>query len=235
MKLFRRAAPGADANEVATQALMHREGLATTVVSAIALLFSGFSLWESSLKQADLSVYITDTVSYARDVSGGYDVRQAGGYEVLAVPVTIANGGARDGAVLSLQIEAKHPETGQTVRFDASYTADATYFAAVDNPTTGAKRPKLPFAPLVITGRSVWSGTILFYVPDYNEKKLLTSKGKIEATLKVVTPRPTGWLDRLLGGGSAQPITLTFDVPEISTTYLMAGEFARLRSATAKP
>ena len=235
MKLFRRAAPGADANDLATQALTHREGLATTVVSAIALLFSGFSLWESSLKQADLSVYITDTVSYARDVSGGYDVRQAGGYEVLAVPVTIANGGARDGAVLSLQIEAKHPETGQAVRFDASYTADATYFAAVDNPTTGAKRPKLPFAPLVITGRSVWSGTILFYVPDYNEKKLLTSKGKIEATLKVLTPRPSGWFDRLLGSGSAQPITLTFDVPEISTAYLMAGEFARLRSATARP
>ncbi len=90
MKLFRRAAPGADANDLATQALTHREGLATTVVSAVALLFSGFSLWESSLKQADLSVYITDTVSYARDVSGGYDVRQAGGYEVLAVPMTIA-------------------------------------------------------------------------------------------------------------------------------------------------
>jgi hypothetical protein len=233
MKLFRRHPLGGEANEIAAQAAMRPESLTTVIVSVTALLLSAYNLWESSLKQADLSVYVTDTVSYARDTTGGFDVRQAGGYEVLAVPLTIANGGARDGAVVALQIEAQKPGTGEAVRFEAAYTADAAYFAAVDDPTTGAKRPKLPFAPLVITGGSVWSGTILFYVADYKEKKLITSKGKIEATLKLLTPRPSGWLDQMLGAGSAPPMTLTFDVPEISTAYLVTGEFARLRSPAA--
>ena len=231
MNLFRRRPAGTDANEIATLALTHQEGRATTAVAAIALLLSGYSLWETSLKQADLSVYVTDTVSYARDVSGGFAVRQAGGYEVLAIPVTIAN----DGAVLSLRLEAKNPDTGQTVRFDAAYTADATYFAAVDNPTTGAKRPKVPFAPLVIAGRSAWSGTVLFYPADYNEKKLVTSKGKVEATLSALTPAPSDWVTRVLGGGTVAPIPLTFDTPEFEVAYLMTGEFARLRSPTARP
>ena len=235
MKLFRRHAVPGDANEIAAQVAMRPEGFATTIVSAVALVLSAYSLWETSLKQADLDVYVTDTVSYARDVSGGFNVRQAGGYEVLAIPVTIANSGARDGAVLSLHLDAQNPANGQAVRFESSYTADATYFAAVDDPSTGAKRPKMPFAPLVIAGRSAWSGTILFYVPDYNAQKLITSKGKIEATLNARTPRPSGWFDQLLGGGEAAPVTLTFDVPEISTTYLVTGEFARLRSASANP
>ena len=235
MRLFGRRLVGANANEIATQAHIAPESRATAVVSAIALLLSAYSLWETSLKQADLGVYITDTVSYARDISGGFDVRQAGGYEVLAVPITIANDGARDDAVLSVRLEARNPKTGETVRFNAAYTADATYFAATDNPTTGAKRPKVPFAPLVIAGRSAWSGTILFYPADYKEKKLVTSNGKIEATLSVLTPAPSGWLSRALGAGPVAPIALAFDAPEFEVDYLLTGEFARLRSATVNP
>jgi hypothetical protein len=235
MNLSQRRPVGVDANEIATRTLMHREGRATTVVAGIALLLSAYSLWETSLKQAALDVYVTDTVSYARDISGGFEVRQANGYEVLAVPVTIANTGARDGQVLSLQLDAKNPETGQTVRFAAAYTADATYFAAVDNPTTGTKRPKVPFAPLVIAGRTAWSGTILFYPTDYNEKKVVTSKGKVEATLSFLTPALSDWGAQMLGAGAVAPMTLAFDAPEFEVQYLVTGEFVRLRSATARP
>jgi hypothetical protein len=233
MKLFRSRPVDGQTSEAASQALMRPEGVATMVISAVALLLSAYSLWETSIKAADLSVYVTETASYARDVTGGFSVRQAGGYEVLAMPVTIANSGARDGAVLSLQLDAQNPGNGQAVRFEAAYTADATYFAAVDDPTTGAKRPKTPFAPLVIPGRAAWSGTILFYVPDYTAQKLIASKSKIEATLRLRTPAAGGWFDWLLGSGQTPPIALTFDVPEISTTYLVTGEFARLRSVAA--
>ena len=75
------------------------------------------------------------------------------------MPVTIANGGARDGAVVSMRLDAKDPETGKTARFYAAYTVDARYFAGASG---SAERPKTPFAALAIAGRSSWSGTVLF-------------------------------------------------------------------------
>jgi hypothetical protein len=143
------------------------------VVSIIALAFSGFSLWETSLKQADLSVYVTGVVSYGRDMSDSPDV-PAGGFEVLAVPVTIANGGARDAAVLALQLDARNPKSGLGARFNATYSVDAAYFAA-----SGDNRPKTPFSALVIAGRSAWTGTVLFYPVSYSNGKALTPLSRV--------------------------------------------------------
>ena len=42
-------------------------GFLATVLSAIALLFSGFSYYESSLKSAELAVYVPPMIHYARD------------------------------------------------------------------------------------------------------------------------------------------------------------------------
>jgi hypothetical protein len=90
---------------------------------------------------------------------------------VLAVPITIANSGARDGAVLAMQLEAKNPSTGLTARFAAIYTVDGNYFAATGK---GDKRPKTPFSALVIAGRSAWTGTLLFYPVSYSDERALT-------------------------------------------------------------
>jgi len=173
----RSVTPGASANDVATQAIVHSEGGRTAaVISAIALVFSAYSLWETSLKQADLSTYVTGVITYERDTSDDEYIQPAGGFEVLAVPVTIANGGARDGAVLALQFDVKNPNTGLTARFAATYTADAAYFA---NPH--GKRPKTPFSALVIAGRSAWTGTVLFYPVSYSNDKALTPVRKVAA------------------------------------------------------
>jgi hypothetical protein len=140
MPWFRRAREkaGESANEVASHAALVGAGKAgATIISAIALVFSGYSLWETSLKQADLNVYVTGVVAYERDLTADEYILPAGGFEVFAVPITIANGGARDGAVLALQLDVTNPRTGMTGRFEATYTADAAYFA-----NTGAKRPK---------------------------------------------------------------------------------------------
>lgn len=170
MAWFKRSRVGADAgagaNEIATQAVTAGEGRVVAVISGIALLFSAYSLWETSLKQADLTAYVTGAVTYTSDPFGSSDVQEAGGYEVLAVPVTIANSGARDAAVLSLQLDTNNSVTGKTVRFDAAYMADGTYFATSDK----AKRPKTPFAALVVAGRSAWSGIVLFYSDDYKKQ-----------------------------------------------------------------
>lgn len=275
MRMFRRRAVRNDSNEIAAHTALHAHGGVTTVVSAVALLFSAYSLWETSLKQADLSVYVTGVVSYGRDTSDASSVQPAGGFEVLAVPITISNGGARDAAVLSLQLDAKNPRTGLSARFEATYTADATYFAA-----SGAKRPKAPFSALVIAGRSAWTGTVLFYpvsysngkaltpvdkVADFNsalrkkyaedmggaislsvlrekrpdlpewaeqeayEAKVLNRNDKVEATLRLISPAPSGWLDRVLGA-PVRPIALTLEMPNISVRSLEA-DLVRLRSA----
>ena len=146
-----------------------------TVISATALCFSGFSLWETSLKQADLSVYVTGVVTYERDRAADDSIMPSGGFEVLAVPITIANGGARDGVVLALQLDVNNPKTGLAARFEATYSADAAYFAK-----TGA-RPKAPFSALVIAGRSGWTGTLLFYPVSYSNEKSLTPVRQIAA------------------------------------------------------
>jgi hypothetical protein len=267
----------ADANEGASRAA-HSGGTGpTTIISAIALALSGYSLWETSLKQADLGVYVTGVVSYARDTAEDEHIRPPGGFEVLAVPVTIANSGARDGAVLSLQLDVKNSNTGLTARFEGTYTADAAYFVA------GAdKRPKTPFSALVIAGRSSWTGTILFYPVSYSNGKALTpahkvaafndelrkryatemggassisvlrerlpnlpefaeldaydakvlnQNDKIEVTLRVVTPAPSGWLDRVLGR-VVQPARLALDMPDIPGDYVAGGDLVRLRTAS---
>jgi len=277
MGLFGRRRDAADAVEVVSVSAAHSAGgsLLTTTISALALTFSGFSLWETSLKQADLGVYVTGVVSYVRDTTADEYIEPPGGFEVLAVPVTIANGGARDGTVLSLQLDVKNPKTGLTARFESTYTADATYFVA-----DAAKRPRTPFSALVIAGRSSWTGTVLFYPVSYgngkalmsvhkvaafndelrrkyaremdgassisvlrakrpdlpefaeldaSEAKVLNQNDRIAVTLRVVTPAPTNWVDRVLGM-KVEPITLTLDMPDIPGDRVTDGELVRLRT-----
>jgi hypothetical protein len=275
MPIFWRRSAAADAGEVASHAAAQSGGVRLpTIISALALVFSGYSLWETSLKQADLGVYVTGVVSYVRDTSEDEHIQPSGGFEVLAVPLTIANSGARDGAVLSLQLDVKNIKTGLTARFEGTYTTDASYFV-----TTAAKRPKTPFSALVIAGRSSWTGTVLFYPVNYSngksltpvykvaafndqlrkryatemggassisvlreklpnlpelaeldayDAKVLNQTDKIEMTLRVVTPAPSDWLDRVLRA-PVQPTTLTLDMPDIPGDRVERGELVRLQ------
>ncbi len=200
-----------------------------TLVSAFAFAFSAVSFYETVLKQAILKVYVTDTLAYTRDPYGGY--------EVIALPVTIANGGARDGAVISLALDVKHLESGRTETFTSAYTADAQYFGGRDDVANRIKRPKLPFAPLAITGRSAFAGTILFYAPESREgrdqKVLIEPKSKIEMTLRVVTAPPEGWLDRLLFT-SPLPIKLAGEIGGFLPGALYVGETVKIRLTPPK-
>src|SRR5262245_51542527 len=140
MRLFRRRPIGTDANEIAMHAAKHSGGGNTAaIISAIALVFSGYSLWETSIKQADLTSYVTGVVTYERDRTANLSIQPDGGFEVLAVPITIANSGAREGAILALQLDVKNRSTGLTARFEATYAVDGAYFAA-----KGDKRTKAP-------------------------------------------------------------------------------------------
>jgi len=171
MRVLRRHPAGTDANEIAMHVARHSwGGPITGIGTVVALVFSAFSLWESSLKQAELSVHVPGVVTYARDTTASTDIRPSGGFEVLAVPVTIANGGARDAAVVALQLDVKNLRTGLSARFEATYTAEPSFF----NPEFKAPRTKTPFSALVVAGRSAWRGTIVFYPVSYSNGKALT-------------------------------------------------------------
>lgn len=202
-------------------------GWLTTAVSGMALMASGVSLWESTLKQPDLKVYVTDSLSYTRDPWGGY--------EVLAIPMTIANGGARDGAVIAMTLDIK-TATGKSETFTSAYTVDATYFGATDDVSARRRRPKLPFAPLSIAGRSAYSGTVLFYPAEFREQKAVEPKSRIDMVLRIATPGPDGIIDKALSRRT-EAIRLAADVPNFLPGALLSGEMARLRlaSGTAAP
>ena len=48
------------------------------------------------LKQPELGVHVSPVVHYTRDANGNF--------EVFAIPLTIANHGARDGTVLDIDL-----------------------------------------------------------------------------------------------------------------------------------
>src|SRR5262245_5625080 len=274
MRIFRRRPAGTDANEIAMHAARHSGGgRAAAVVSAVALVFSAYSLWETSLKQADLSVYVPGVVTYARDSAANVEIRPSGGWEVFAVPITIANSGARDAAVVAVELDVKNLPTGLRARFEATYIAEPSYF----NPNPDSVRQKAPFSALVIAGRSAWRGTVVFYPVSYSNGKALTPElqvrklydamevkyanelkmgtgffddlrkrhpdlpefaeadayqakvlnrgDRIEVTLKLVRPAPTGWIDRLLDA-PVPPITLTLEAPNF---WPGSGEIVRVR------
>jgi len=185
MRIFRRRAARAESSDARPHAVMHAHGGVTTLVSAIALLFSAYSLWETSLKRADLSVYATGVITYERDIAADEYIQPTGGFEVFAVPVTIANTGAQDAAILGLQLDVSNAKTGLSARFEATYTADAGYFAS-GSTGSGARqaRPRTPFSALVIPGRSAWTGTLLFYPVSYSNGKALTPLVKFRDILE---------------------------------------------------
>ncbi len=209
-----------------TVASSGRRGFAwvSTVGSAVALVASGVSLWETVLKQPQMKVFVGQSISYTRDPYGSY--------EVFAVPITVTNSGAQGGALMSLKLELANTGTGEKDTFESAYTADGSWFAGSDNVSNRTKRPKSPFAPLSIAGRSTWSGTILFYSSEVREKKIAEPRSRVAAKLGFVTPMPEGWLERAFQARLPE-IAMTLDVPNYLPGALLSGDVARVRVVPA--
>ncbi len=197
-----------------------RGGRLATVVSAFAFAFSAVSFYETVLKQPNLHMYVTDTLAYTRDPWGGY--------EVIAVPLTIANGGARDGTVITLELDVTNIDSGKTEKFTSAYTADAQYFSGSDDVARRIKRPKLPFAPLSVAGRGAFAGVVLFYSGEKGNDKLVDPNSKLDLTLRMLTRSPDGWLEAVLMGKPAR-MRLQAQVANFLPGALLVGDMAPLR------
>jgi hypothetical protein len=210
-----------NAIEIASDEVEHaRGGFATIIVSGLALLGSLYSMWETTLKQPQIGFYVSENIQYTRDPYGSF--------EVLAIPLTITNGGARDGAVLSMQLEVKNKANGRAEKFRSAYMADAQYFGSRDDVAQRIKRPKVPFAPLSVSGRSAFSGTVLFYRAEGSNNNLIESGSELEMTLSLVVPPASNQIDRLLTE-VPQPVTIKAEVPSFYPGALYSGENAPLK------
>jgi len=100
------------------------------LASALALSFSGISLYQTVIKQAHLNMFVPDTISYTRDPEGSF--------EMFAVPLTVSNSGARDGIVSSVKLEVRNSASGVKQTLEASYFAGPDYFSTKEDPSTGS-------------------------------------------------------------------------------------------------
>lgn len=151
-----RSLPGDGPNDLAIQTAANSGGRLTAIVSAVALLFSAYSLWDSSLKAPDLKVFVPPLIQYASPYNNS-------NFEVFAIPVTIINEGGRSGTVLSVDLEATNVKTGATKRF---YSADFGRWTT-DKTRMNANNP---FAPIALAGKASRTETILFYPKSDKEK-----------------------------------------------------------------
>lgn len=152
--------------------------------SVLAVIFSAFSMYSTSLKQPELRVFVPPVIQY----SSPY---QNTNFEVFAVPVTITNDGARTGTVLSMELIATDANGKQAKRFYSGH------FGTWSMEKARSFQFK-PFAPISMPGRSSQSDTVLFY-PRHDEKvmQLVSAAGTYKFTLKVNLAEVTdfGFLD----------------------------------------
>ena len=195
----------ADATAVQVAESAGHGGLLATAFSAMALGFSGFSFYMSALQAPDLAVYLPPTIHYARD--GGGDI------ELFAIPLTIANDGARSGTVLSVELEVEKIKDRQAKRY---------YSAFLGEHPRNADAPNRQFAPLSIPGRAVFTETIRFYPAGNPLPKLLDEEGEYTFRLKLntATPAEPTLLDRIAGRTAPDPIVFQMTLPWISEQQL---------------
>lgn len=166
--------------------------------SGIALLASGYSLWQTSLKQSKLTTFVAPVIRYASPY-------QNSNFEAFCIPLTIVNEGARTGTVLALQVTVTDPERNLSKRF---YSANVGEWS-IEKAQKGAFSP---FAPIVLAGRASHTDTIIFH-PRHDETvmQIVQATGRFRFTLTLDTSSSDqfGLLDRLW---RERPKPLTFEM-----------------------
>jgi hypothetical protein len=185
------------AAEITTDNARHFSGgMAATLLSAVAVLFSGYSLWDTSLRSADLRVFVPRVIYFAAPY-------QNTNFEMISIPVTIANEGAQTGTVLHMDLAVTDPRTKQTKHF---YAAELGVWSMERTRT----RSYPGFAPISLEGRSSQTESVLFYTRGEAEKpeQLIRETGPYQFTLTVTKAEDGGLLE---SGQPAKPITVTFE------------------------
>lgn len=209
MAIFRRGGPAIDVSGEGAELARHASGgKLTAIVSGMALLFSGLSLYQSVIKQPDLRVYVPPVMHLGRDDSGKL--------ETISIPITISNRGAREGTVLSLDLLVR-AQAGENSRI--FYSA---YFGS---------RPKAenePFAPIAVPGRSSFSGTVLFY-PKSEGKNVIIEKGAYDISMVLNTrfDDSLGLIDEIWRP-KMEPLRFSMSLQDLQFKDMLRGAIVRM-------
>jgi hypothetical protein len=184
-------------------------GRMATLVSLLALGFSGLSYYESALKQADLEIFVPPVIQYGRD--GGGDV------DVIAIPLTVSNGGSNTGTVLAMEL------TVENLKAQGDSPKSKTFYSAFlgEHPREGGSSPK-SFAPIAVPGRGTYTETIRFYPQGNPLPKIVDDAGDFRFTLKmqVATPQEPSWIDRIIKIREPEPLVFERTLPFISHQHV---------------
>ena len=178
-------------------------GLLATILSAFALVISGLSYYESSLRTADLSVYVPPMIHYARD----------GSADVFNIPITIANDGAKNGTVLTMELNVEN------LRADAETKSRRFHSAFLGDWPKDDKVPNRSFAPLSIPGHGTFTETVRFYPMDDSNGFVVDDKGDYRFTLKLTVAKAASALDAW-GGKDPTPIVFELNLPYLAVQHL---------------
>jgi hypothetical protein len=160
-------------------------GRLVAVVSLIAVTFSAFSLWETSLKAPDIRIFVPPVIQYANPYNNS-------NFEVISIPVTLTNEGARTGTVVSISLDVSEGPGKPVKRF---YAAD---FGRWTTERTRALA-YTPFAPIPLAGRTSRSENILFYPKGDDEKppQIVREGLDVQFSLTLDLAEEPGLFDRL--------------------------------------
>ena len=187
------------------------EGVITAVASALALVFSAYSLYETALRRPDLRAFVPPVIRYSQPYNGSF--------EVFEVPVTVVNLGARAGTVLSMDLEVTNPRTKATRKF---YSSDFGRWT-MDNANALSFRP---YAPISLPGKASSSDSVLFYSrDDQKDEAIAEQKGgnlTFKLTLNAAFPEDLGIFDRIWMV-TPEPVSFEMEVPQLDHRAFASG------------
>lgn len=199
------------------------------IISALALIVSSISLYYSVLKRPEFHIYIPKNLLYRQDTDGT---------EIFVIPITVANHGSRDGAVVDFKMTVMEggKTKGKTAVYSARYFADEDYFAGANTINKNTKqpekreRPKSPFAPISVSGHTAYSNTILFYPADEDRNQLITQGGRYLITIEATTHfnKDLGVVDEWLQG-EIKPISFEVELDKYDSEKLFYGNTLTLK------
>jgi len=199
-------------------------------MSFIALGGSAVSLHQTVLKHAELSTYVGDL---------GYVVwDMATEHEIIVIPVTVANNGARDAVVLGFKLAADR---------GLNYRSSLVGGPSAPGDSSLSAQMAAPFAPWEVPGRGSRSGTVQLRA-EGREKLIVPPPSNLPVasyalclTVRTDAIRPAGTLERLLlapFGTVGPPAPLRFKVTpfeRFNTQDMQGGRSVPLEITDVEP
>jgi hypothetical protein len=181
------------------------------IAAAVALVFSAYSLWQSSLRPPALQIFVPPVIAYASPL-------QNSNFEALMIPVTITNEGAQTGTILSATL----------VVTDLAKKASKRFYSANFGQWTNEKFRSgefQPFAPISIPGRTSLSNVVQFYArTEEPVMQIVSAAGRFQfaITLDTSASGKLGLLGRLLAKRT-RPLVFEMLLPQLDHRAFNSG------------